>query len=329
MSIDLTKEFDYFTKNTTNYYYKYNDQIKGNEFRKNDKKGKYIVITFVDVIGNNISAHQRIQNIYKVRDHVLKNNPFIDEFKIYRLSDVDEDFKKKSNLINHPVYFPWIAKTYFIKKKLFEIDEDDILFYIDSDFKGLESNGTEKIFSMCENSMNGIVGFHSNFWLEKFFTKKKLFEKLGLFEDKYMNTNQAYGGICLLKKTNFAIKIVDEWFELCQDEELFNNDTTNNEHTEFITHKNDQSMFSLLLKKYNVKTFPLPLKNMDKNDIIAKHSGYFMYDNEMPLIWEDCWNVPLEVLFNNSKSKFRDKITIPESTMSISIDYCRKQLNKN
>lgn len=48
---------------------------------------------------------------------------------------------------------------------------------------------------------------------------------------------------------------------------------------------------------------------MDKNDIIALHTGYFNNTNSLPLLWEPCWhNVTLEEMYQNCNKKFGKEI---------------------
>jgi len=45
------------------------------------------------------------------------------------------------------------------------------------------------------------------------------------------------------------MNIINEWCTLCQDYDLIN-DCTNNESNEFIEHRRDQSIISVLVNKY-------------------------------------------------------------------------------
>ena len=66
-------------------------------------------------------------------------------------------------------------------------------------FEGVE-DGVENLFNLANNSEKGIVGFHSDWWLERLFTKSDLYKHFNITDPLYWDTNQAYGGIFLVKK---------------------------------------------------------------------------------------------------------------------------------
>ena len=317
-----------------NFYYKNKKNRNkiiniNNEYNITKKRGKYIFITFADSFNHNKLGLKRINNMKKLKNNLQKNNKYIDEIIIYNLNNIEIEFKKKNkSLFSSERYFPWISKVYVINKKLKEINDNDILLWLDSDIRDIKEKGTCNLYSLCENSEHGIVGFHNNFWLEKFFTKKELFDYMGFKSNIYYDTQQAYGGVLLLKKNNFTLKFINEWITIGENTDLFDNNIRCKQHPEFITHKNDQSILSLLLKKYNIKTFPLPLIGMDQNDIIALHAGYFNNNNSLPLLWEPCWhNVTIEEMYNSCNKKFNKfnkyKI-IPKDCLYISLKYLTK-----
>jgi hypothetical protein len=317
----------YYYKNTINF-----DKIieNNNEYNiKLEKNGKYIFITFADTLNNNRIGLDRMQNVELLKNK-LQNNKNIDEVIVYNLNDIDDDFKHKhKNLFKSSKYFAWISKVYLIYKKLQEIDENDILLWVDSDLIDIKEKGTNNLFSLCENSEKGIVGFHNNFWLEQMFTKRALFDYLNMNDNIYYETSQIYGGIVLLKKNIYTCKIIKEWYDICLIEHLFNNTKSINEHHEFVEHKNCQSIFSLLLKKYNIKTYPIPITNIDNNDIIAINAGYFNIENNTPLVWGSGWHKlsKTEQMYIGCNTKLKNKgIIIPESTMLISLKYLKQYL---
>ena len=92
----------------------------------------------------------------------------------------------------------------------------------------------------------------------------------------YWDTNQAYGGIFLVKKNEYSIKFFQELFDTWSIIRLMDySPSTGKESVHFIKHQNDQSILSLMFKIYNIKTFPLPFMICHKTNIIGLHSGYF------------------------------------------------------
>ena len=330
MDLFLLKKYiehsrNFYYQNPKNYNIILNNQIP--EYNTEPiKKGKFIYITFADALRNQ-EGNNRIVNAKKLKTRI-NNNKLIDEFIVYNLKDVDANFKNKFlHLLTNKKYFAWICKVYFINKKLKELDENDVLLWTDSDIDNIYQNGTLQLFNLCNNSEKGIVGFHHNFWLEKYFTKKSVFEYLNVCHESYYETQQAYGGILLVKKNQFTINIIEQWLQFCLNPLLFSdNNNKYNQHKEFIEHKHCQSIFSLLLKKNNIKTFPLPLWNniSTTDDIIALNSGY--KNHAKPIIWSKGWHRNIETIYKDCQGKLlwnaargkHQRIMIPNNTLYIS-----------
>ena len=80
-------------------------------------------------------------------------------------------------------------------------------------------------------------------------------------------------------------------------------------------------LYKLLFKKYNIKTFPLPLYDLDSTNVIGIHSGYFNDNIKLPLVWESCWhNVSIQEQWKSCNRKFGKKVS-PENCLSSSINY--------
>jgi hypothetical protein len=85
------------------------------------------------------------------------------------------------------------------------------------------------------------------------------------YEMKYLtfNTNCecCWAGAIMMKKTDFTLKIISEWLEMCCD---YNNITDTpsevENQPEFIDHRHDQSLLSIVLHKNNVNLEHFPTK---------------------------------------------------------------------
>ena len=315
-----TNSLKKFCDVTTNFYYSNPDNFDklvegGNETRPSIKEGKYKVFTFAD-------RHPgRVKNMFLFKKR-LEQYDILDEVKVFNLSHVDSEYIENHKELFDSKIFPWISKAYLINKHLEECDDGDIIFWIDSDIVDLEEDSIETVFNMCNNSEKGIVGFHNDFWLERLFTKSDVLNHLNVNTDRYLNTNQSYGGIFLVKKSDYTVDFFKQWFEICSIIPLMDNsESISPENPHFITHKNDQSILSLLYKINNIKTFPLPLYDCDKSNVIAIHSGYFNAGIELPIVWESCWHgVSIEEMWRSCNAKFGRKVS-PDQCLSISTNY--------
>jgi len=65
--------------------------------------------------------------------------------------------------------------------------------------------------------------------------------------------NQIMASAFLLKKCDRVMNFVREWLEICQEYKFINDEVSDSDNfQEFIEHRHDQSVFSLLAKKYNL-----------------------------------------------------------------------------
>lgn len=316
----IKKYLPEFCKITTNFYYSSPDNFKsilkgGNEIKSSNKEGKYKIFTFAD------RNDQRIQNMKRFKSKTEKYS-VIDEVRIFNLNDVDKDFISQHQPLFDSKIFPWISKVYIINKWLEKSDDGDIIFWIDSDIVDIIEDGVENLFNICNNSEKGVVGFHNDFWLERVFTKSDVFNYLGITDSRYWNTNQAYGGAFVVKKNSFSVEFFKRWLDICSITRLIDNSPSNSiENTHFITHKNDQSILSLLYKIHNIKTFPLPLHDLDHTNVIGNHSGFFDNGAVLPLVWEPCWhNISIKKMWENCNNKYNRPVS-PEQCLSASYNY--------
>lgn len=128
----------------------------------------------------------------------------------------------------------------------------------------------------------------------------------------------------LFKKCALSLEIARKWLDICCHHNLFDDSESVSPNLNgFIAHKHDQSIFSLLLKIYNVKTYPFPLYDLSHRNIIALHSGFFEPGVKLPLVWAPGWHgISIRTQWRNSNRKFRQTVS-PPVCMSISLDYFR------
>lgn len=203
-----------------------------------------------------------------------KELKFFDTIKCFREDDLNktEWWKNHSNFIlkNKRGFGLWIWKPFIILKKLREMPDNDLLLYADS---GCEINkfGIDKLkefFSLANE--HGICGFQMGHKEAKF-NKPELFKHLGVDNNKEITeTGQLVGGILYLKKTEETVKLVEEWNQLCHIENY-----------RFLispprsTHRHDQAIFSLLMKRdgrFYIKRDLTFWKNSDEGRIYPVHA---------------------------------------------------------
>ena len=191
-------------------------------------------------------------------------------------NDISQDFRKKYSQILSVERGNglWLWKPYFVKKCLDKMNEGDILFYCDS---GAFFFRNIKNFLKRVGEFN-IIAFDIPL-IEEQFTKRLLFEKMNCNSNYYKKSNQIIATYFIMKKSKITIRFVDEWLNLCEQYDLISPSNQYNEINNFIAHREDQSIFSLLCKKYEIpvfqdisqrRFFPKSYKN-DKNFIFKKN----------------------------------------------------------
>ena len=153
----------------------------------------------------------------------------------------------------------WLWKPYFIIQILQKIPENSALLYLDS--------GTEIIkdllplFEICKESPKGIVLFSNSGHLNKTWTKRDCFLLTGCDSKEYWDGRQVSANFQLYKKNDQSIDFVREWLDLCKDPNILTdleNVYGKADFTDFVDHRHDQSVLSLLSIKYDIEIYRDP-----------------------------------------------------------------------
>lgn len=150
----------------------------------------------------------------------------------------------------------WIWKPYFIKKTLELMNDGELMFYCDS---GSHFIGSVK--EIVENIQNqDIVPFELQ-QNESYWTKRDTFVLMNCENDHFSKTKQRLASFILLKKSDFTMKFVEEWLNFSKDPRIvtdISNQCAFPNFAEFIDHRHDQSIFSILTKKYSLQAYRDP-----------------------------------------------------------------------
>jgi hypothetical protein len=151
-------------------------------------------------------------------------------------------------------YGHWLWKAWLIYQTLQRVAEGDILIYADSGCT-INPHGVDKLheyIGMVKDSQFGMLAFSllpEEDHMEYMWSKKALFDAMKATHDD-MNSAQLVGGIVIFKKTIYTMEFVQKWYETCCVYSLIDDTLSDNEHPEFASHRDDQSVFSLLVKRY-------------------------------------------------------------------------------
>lgn len=150
----------------------------------------------------------------------------------------------------------WFWKSALALEVMNMCNQDDIIVYMDAGCRIFKNDISEKRFfeyiKMCDNGA-GFVGFGGNspnFPLEIQYTKRDTLILMGCDTDDYLYTTQMASGVWFIKNNKFARDLMEEWNRLCNIHHIINPEPSYNaEHPQFLSHRYEQSVLSLLCKK--------------------------------------------------------------------------------
>jgi len=146
----------------------------------------------------------------------------------------------------------WIWKPYLILKTINQMKDGDILLYLDC---GCELDFSEKkylieyIEIVKQDKLMACYTTH----IEKLWNKQDLINNLDMNQEHYLITPQREAGAILLLVCDETRKLVEEWYATaCNYSMIDDTPSIQPNYIEFKEHRHDQSIFSLLTKKYNL-----------------------------------------------------------------------------
>ncbi|MDP4201570.1 MAG: hypothetical protein Q8861_02660 [Bacteroidota bacterium] len=186
---------------------------------------------------------------YNIKTSYSKGN--VDKAIQYTPSDIDQSFKSKNASIFSYKRGAglWLWKPYLIAKTLTQLNDGDYLIYTDAG--SFYTNKVQYLIDIMNTDKTDIMTFEIPL-LQRQFTKKETFVLMNY--DKY-NFNQILAGYILIRKNNWTTAFIDEWLAYMCDERIvspkhFLSDIE--EFPDFVSHREDQSVFSVLCRKKGI-----------------------------------------------------------------------------
>ena len=170
----------------------------------------------------------------------------------------DEDFWSKHGSFlqsNRRGYGYWLWKSYLVKKQLETMNDNDILVYADAGCT-LNILGKPRLqeYIQLANHDSGIVSFQMTY-LEHRWTKMDVFEYLNAKDN--IDTGHIAATAFILRKCSSSVNLVDQWYNTCCNYDLINDSKSRAlNHPAFSDHRHDQSIWSILNKKYMTYIIP-------------------------------------------------------------------------
>jgi len=191
----------------------------------------------------------------------------VDKFYGYTPKDIEPEFREKNKYILEKPRGNgyWLWKPYFIYKTLTEkLNYGDFLIYSDSAILYVDS--AEKLVNFL-NKKNLDMYTHRLPHLERRFTKRDAFILLGVDTPYYAETGQFNAAFQIYRKTTFTEYFLKEYLYYAQDKRIITDDPNEmgqENYPEFGDHRHDQSILSLLIKKYGQVNANMANKDLEE-----------------------------------------------------------------
>ena len=154
------------------------------------------------------------------------------------------------------------------------LDEGDFLFYCDSGATFIAS--IDPLIKACIKADQDIIPFDLTFQ-EKCWTKRDAFILMDCDRPEFTESIQRLGSFSLWRKSKFSIQFVEECLRYAQDERIItdiDNQCDLSNYEGFTAHRHDQSIFSLMTKKYKLASFRDPSQFGNGREADYPNSAY-------------------------------------------------------
>ena len=151
----------------------------------------------------------------------------------------------------------WCFKPQVILQSLRQINENDILIYADIGCEFVKKGRLGLLERLKELENSDIMGF-SMHHIEKTWTKNDIFKHFGVQNNvQFTDSGQIAATVLFMKKSPKTLQIITEWLEIFKKHWhlVDDNPSSTPNDISFKENRHDQSIWSILNKKYKLKNF--------------------------------------------------------------------------
>jgi hypothetical protein len=153
----------------------------------------------------------------------------------------------------------WIWKAFIILKELEKINDGDIVFYADAGciIDSSHINNINNAFNTLINDEDFITHICGYDCTEQKYCKKDVLDYFNISSEDFLKSPQIETNVIIFKKSDKIYNFVKNWYEIVISNNYhFADDTPsiNKNYDEFVEHRYDQSILSILVKqqKFNL-----------------------------------------------------------------------------
>jgi len=168
------------------------------------------------------------------------------------LKTTDFWIKHKDFMNNKRGYGYMLWKPYIIKKTMENMKDGDILLFLDCGCELDNNKKDELLHSINIVKEDKIMGTPTRVENDREWNKMDLIEKLNM-NNTSLDTRQRQTGAILFLVCDETRSLVNEWYNIgCEYHTIDDSPSILPNFPKFVEHRHDQSIFSLLTKKYNL-----------------------------------------------------------------------------
>ena len=207
-----------------------------------------VLVNYAD---RNYAAAQR-WNTWSAR-HIAK----MDKIFAFHPEDIEITFKEshKDILAEKRGNGLWLWKPYFINKVIASLKDGDTIFYCDAG--AIFIRKPQAVYDyLCDENPLFVCDIPL---IESCWTKPKCFKEMDCDTDEIKYSNQIIATYFAIYVNDFTRKFIEEWLSYCCRYDLLSPEglpkrmiLDKNYGTNFVSHREDQSIFSLMCKKYRI-----------------------------------------------------------------------------
>jgi len=188
-------------------------------------------------------------------------------------AQIDAEFKANNQTILKQVRGAgyWLWKPYFILQALKQLAHDDLLMYTDSASHFIHS--AAPLLALPKRFGQDIIPFELEL-LESRWTKRDAFVYMDADQRGFEKSRQFLASFIVIRKSVFSIQFIEQYLHYCTNPNILtdlDNICKLPNYPDFASHRHDQSIFSLLCKKYGLQGFRDP--SQWGNSRIAEYSN--------------------------------------------------------
>jgi len=211
------------------------------------------------VVLTNLSDKLYENSRFRLNDSARKFG--IEEIRSYNFEDIKNSsfYHQHKNILDQTKgmgYWSW--KPYIILEAIKTLSEGDIVIYSDSGMEIIQHPGP--LIDLCSNK-EAILLFANGDFPNSFWTTRCCFVFMGCDKEAYWNAQHVDASFCMFRKTDLTELFLNEWLQYATDERIMTEHPVNcgkKDLPDFREFRWDQSILSLLAKKYQVPLYRMP-----------------------------------------------------------------------